>query len=99
MRIPTSLVVATGLIAGFAVARSTRREIGGALWAAAGAWCAREWWRAGGPVAAVAMSAVYAGAMGGSHPLSKRIGAWPSVLCVTGITAVLSEVVTRRGPR
>lgn len=33
--------------------------------------------------------AVYAAAFGGSHPLAKKFGAWPSVLTVT---AVASEV-------
>ncbi len=42
-------VAALGLTGGFLVARWTgRRELGGALFAAAGAWCARDWYRASG---------------------------------------------------
>ena len=41
------------------------------------------------------MGAVYAAAMGGSHPLAKKIGAWPAVLGVTAATALASEVITR----
>jgi hypothetical protein len=33
-----------------------------------------------------ALSAVNAAVMGGSHPLAERIGAWPAVVAVTGVT-------------
>lgn len=96
MRIPSSLFAATGLVAGFAVARATnRRELGGAVFAAAGALAARGWWQQSGPPAAIGLSALYAGAMGGSHPLARRIGAWPSVLAVTAATVLASELVPR----
>jgi len=91
-----SLVAALGLTGGFLVARATgRRELGGALFAAAGAWCAREWYRASGPTAAAGLTAVYTAAMAGSHPLAKRIGAWPSVAAVTAATVAAAELVTR----
>ena len=87
---------ALGLAGGFLVARSTgRRELGGALFATTGAWCAREWYRASGPAAAAGLSALYVAAMGGSHPLAKRIGAWPSVVTVTAVTVAAAELVTR----
>lgn len=89
-------VAALGLVGGFAVARRTgRRELGGALFAAAGAWCARDWYRASGPTAAAALSTLYVAAMGGSHPLAKRIGAWPSVAAVTAVTVAAAGLVTR----
>ncbi|MDA8044216.1 MAG: hypothetical protein M0Z30_03105 [Actinomycetota bacterium] len=92
-----SLVAVTGLVAGFAVARTTkRREVGGAVFATAGAWCARRWWKTLGPGPTVGLVGIYAGAMGGSHPLAKRIGAWPSVMAVSGLTAVVAELATRR---
>ena len=48
-----SAVAALGLVGGFAVARRTgRRDLGGGLFAVAGAWCVREWYRARGPAAA-----------------------------------------------
>jgi hypothetical protein len=95
-----SAVAAAGLAGGFFVARRTgRRELGGALFAAAGAWCAREWYRARGPAAAAGLGAVYLAAMGGSHPLAKQIGAWPSVAVVTAVTVAAAEVVTRTGRR
>jgi hypothetical protein len=95
-----SAIAALGLVGGFAVAQRTgRRELGGALFAAAGAWCAREWYRARGPAAAAGLSAVYVAAMGGSHPLAKRVGAWPSVVAVTAVTVAAAEAVTRAGAR
>jgi hypothetical protein len=96
----SSAVAASGLVGGFLVARSTgRRELGGLLFAAAGAWCARDWYRASGPAAAAGLSALYAAAMGGSHPLAKRIGAWPSVAAVTAVTVAASELVIRTSAR
>lgn len=95
-----SVVATAGLVGGFFVARRTgRRELGGALFAAAGAWCAREWYRACGPAAAAGLGAVYVAAMGGSHALAKHIGAWPSVAVVTAVTVAAAEVVTRTADR
>ena len=94
--VPSSAVAALGLTGGFLAGRWTgRRDLAGALFAAAGAWCARDWYRASGPAATVGLSALYAAAMGGSHPLAKRIGAWPSVLAVTAVTVAAAELVTR----
>jgi hypothetical protein len=94
-----SSVSAAGLIGGYAVARYTgRREAGGAVFAAAGAWCAREWARRSGSVTAAALSTLYLTAMGGSHPLAKRLGAWPSVLTVATVTAAASELLSRSAP-
>jgi hypothetical protein len=100
---PTSLssaVAALGLAGGFLVARRTgRRDLGGALFAAAGAWCARDWYHASGPAAAAGLTAVYVAAMGGSHPLARRIGAWPSVAVVTAVTVAAAELVNRTATR
>jgi hypothetical protein len=41
----------------------------------------------------------YAVAMGGSHPLAKRIGGWPSVLTATAGTVAAAELVTRTAAR
>src|SRR4051812_42445842 len=92
-----SVLAAAGLLGGFAVARFTkRRELGGAVFAVAGAASGREWAREAGPGPAAALGAVYTLAMGGSHPLAKRIGAWPSVLLVTAATVLASEAALRR---
>jgi hypothetical protein len=95
-----SVVAAAGLIGGFALARqSHRRELGGALFTAAGAWCAREWRRELGPVAATGLELLYGAAMGGSHPLAKKIGAWPAVLVVAAVVAGAAEVAQARSAR
>jgi hypothetical protein len=94
---PTAPVVATGLVGGFAVARySGRRELGGLFLAACGVWSARQWNRAGGPALAVGLGLTYAGAFGVSHPLAKRIGAWPSVFAVTAVAAGAAALADRR---
>lgn len=96
----SSAIAAAGLIGGFLAARQTgRRDLGGVLFAAAGAWCARDWYRASGPAAAAGLSAVYVAAMGGSHPLAKRIGAWPAVAVVTAVTVTTAELVARTTAR
>ena len=93
---PTAPVVATGLVGGFAIARySGRRELGGLFLAGCGAWSARRWARKGGPTLAIPLGLTYAAAFGLSHPLAKKIGAWPSVFTVTaaasGAAAALAD--------
>jgi membrane glycosyltransferase len=84
----TAPVVAAGLIGGFAAARySGRRELGGVVLAAAGAWCTTEWFKAKGPVVAGSLLGGYLVAFGASHPLAKKIGAWPAVFAVTTAAA------------
>ncbi|MDH6136247.1 hypothetical protein P3T37_005667 [Kitasatospora sp. MAA4] len=95
-KIPTALIAATGLIGGYGAARWTgRRELGGAVLAGAGAACAYRWRRESGAASAVALTGLYLGAFGGSHPLAKKIGAWPSVLAVTGVVTAASALTRR----
>ena len=92
-----SVVAVTGLVAGFEVARvSGRREAGGAVFAAAGAWCTRRWWKTLGAGPAFGLLGLYTAAMGGSHPLAKKIGAWPSGAAVSGAVGAVSELASRR---
>jgi hypothetical protein len=86
--IPTAPAVAGGLIGGFAAARYTgRREFGGVVLAGAGAWCANSWLRSSGPGVMGVLLGTYLAAFGGSHPLAKKIGAWPSVLAVSAVAS------------
>ncbi|MEE1814832.1 hypothetical protein PUR59_07380 [Streptomyces sp. SP18ES09] len=95
-RIPSPAVAAAGLVGGYAVARWTKkRPLGGAVLAVAGGVAAREWQRAGGAKAAVGLTAGYVAAFAGSHPLAKKIGAWPAVFSVAGGMAAASWAVTR----
>jgi len=96
-KIPTTAVAAAGLLGGYGAARwSGRRELGGVVLAAAGATAAVQWQRQAGTGTAAALTGLYVAAFGGSHPLAKKIGAWPSVLAVTGVVAAASAIATRR---
>ncbi|MFF9339525.1 MULTISPECIES: hypothetical protein [unclassified Streptomyces] len=95
-RIPSPAVAAAGLVGGYAVARWTKkRPLGGVVLAVAGGVAAREWRRVGGVKAAVGLSAAYVAAFGGSHPLAKKVGAWPAVFSVAGAMGAVSWAVTR----
>ncbi|SOE12772.1 hypothetical protein SAMN06272775_3761 [Streptomyces sp. 2323.1] len=92
--VPTSLTAATGLLSGYAVARWTKkRPLGGVALAAAGVVAARGWQRKAGSATAAALSGAYVAAFAGSHPLAKKIGAWPSVCAVAGGVAAASWFV------
>ncbi|MFE4591240.1 hypothetical protein [Streptomyces laurentii] len=90
-------IAAAGLVGGYAVARWTKkRPLGGAVLAAAGAVAGREWYRAVGAKGAAGLGAGYVAAFAGSHPLAKKIGAWPAVFSVAGAMAGASYVVSRK---
>jgi hypothetical protein len=100
VKIPAAALAAGGIVGGYGVARWTKqRPLGGAALAAAGALAAGQWQRAGGTKATVGLSALYVAAFAGSHPLAKRIGAWPAVFSVAGGVAAASWAVTRRAAR
>ncbi|MCF3172901.1 hypothetical protein IPZ61_06150 [Streptomyces sioyaensis] len=95
--VPTSVIAATGLLGGYALARWTKkRPLGGVALAAAGAVAARGWQREAGNATAAALSGAYVAAFAGSHPLAKKIGAWPSVCAVAGGVAAASWFVVDR---
>ena len=95
-RVRTAPVVAAGLIGGFAAARySGRRELGGAVLAAAGAWSGLQWRASKGPGVMGVLLGTYLAAFGASHPLAKKLGAWESVGVVTAGTALTSFVFGR----
>ncbi|GAA2299985.1 hypothetical protein Scani_71590 [Streptomyces caniferus] len=95
--IPTAVVAAGGLVGGYATARWTKkRPLGGVALAAAGAVAARGWRQKAGNATAAALSGAYVAAFAGSHPLAKKIGAWPSVFTVAGGVALASWVAVDR---
>jgi hypothetical protein len=97
VRIPTAPVVAGSLIGGFYVARKTHiRPLGGAVLTVGGIIAEREWRKHAGPVNAAVLGAVYFGAFGVSHPLAKKIGAWPAVLTVAGVSAAAAWALSDR---
>ena len=84
-------------MAGYLVARESGvRPLGGVVLAGAGAWCARTWARRAGPARAGALLGVYAAAFAGSHPLARRIGAWPAVLSAAAASGAASWLLADR---
>jgi hypothetical protein len=97
MPFPTAPVAAGSLVGGYLTARLTRkRALGGVVLAAGGAVCTRSWRRTAGTGPAVALLATYLGAFGLSHPLARKIGAWPSVLTVAGVAGGAAWAVSDR---
>jgi hypothetical protein len=97
---PTSVLASTGLIAGYTVASTSgHRLLGGAVAAAALGMAWESWRRHAGAGTACALAATYVAALGGSHPLAKKIGAWPSVLTVAAATAVAAHCFGDRRAR
>ena len=97
MTIPTSVISAASLVGGYLVARETEiRPLGGAVLAAGAVANVRTWNRVAGPGVAGTLLAIYLGGFGASHPLAKKLGAWPSVFTVAGISAAASWVLADR---
>ena len=95
--VSTAPVVALGLVGGYLTARETMiRPLGGAVLAAAGAYAGRTWLAKRGAATTVGLSAAYLLGFGLSHPLAKKIGAWPAVLSVTAATAAASYLLVDR---
>ncbi|MFI1033578.1 hypothetical protein [Streptomyces sp. NPDC020951] len=95
--VPGAVIAAGGLVGGYGVARWTKkRPLGGAVLAVAGAAAARQWQQRAGGKTAGALTAVYVAAFAGSHPLAKKVGAWPAVFGVAGAVAVASWAVADR---
>jgi hypothetical protein len=89
-RLPTAPVAAAGLIAGFGVADATgSRPLGGVVLAACGLACIAVWLRRDSPRVTVELTATGLIAFALSHVLGRVIGAWPSVLVVSAVTAAL----------
>lgn len=94
--LPTAALTALGLVGGYALANRTgNRQLGGAVMVAANA-AALPSWIARGPATAAGLTAAYWGAMGASHPLAKKIGAWPSVGLVAAGTAAAAWAASDR---
>lgn len=94
-QVSTATVVAAGLIGGWLTARESGiRPLGTIPLVAAGTLAARSWNKKKGPGITAALLGTYVGAFGMSHPLAKKIGAWPAVLTVTGAAAAVAYAVS-----
>lgn len=95
--IPTAIVSPSSVLAGYVVARRTgRRPLGALPLALGGAWCASRWRKRSGPLVAVGLLGVYFASVAASHPLAKRIGAWPAVVSAAAATALASWLLSDR---
>jgi len=95
--LPTAPLTAAGLIGGYTVARQTGiRPLGGAVLGAAGLVAGTTWARRDGAATTAALTTLYLGGFGASHPLAKKIGAWPSVLSVAAASAAASYLLSDR---
>ncbi len=90
-QIPTAPVAAGSLIVGFGVAvASGSRPLGGTAMLAGGLWCMRTWTLRHGARTAAELTGVAFTAFVISHALARAIGAWPSVLAVSAVTAAVT---------
>lgn len=99
--VPTSLLSAGGLVAGYGVAVATTRPLGGVVLAAVGVVCGLQWRQGRGLGVALGLGAVYLAAFALSHVLAGPVGlsAWVSVLLVAaGCAAIVHAVVERPAP-
>lgn len=95
--VQTAPLAALGLVGGYLTARETQiRPLGGVVLGLAGAYAGRTWLSKKGPATAAALGALYLGGFGASHPLAKKIGAWPSVLAVGALSAAASYAFVDR---
>ena len=95
----TAPLVALGLIGGYLAARESGiRWLGGVLLGAAGVYAGRTWLTKTGPATTAALSVLYVGGFGASHPLATKIGAWPAVLAVTAASAGASYALVDARP-
>jgi hypothetical protein len=96
-RVPTAPLVVSGLVGGYLVARETKvRPIGGAVLGAFGIAAAATWQRRTSTPVTALLLATYLGGFGLSHPLAKKIGPWPAVLSVAGVSAGASWLLADR---
>jgi hypothetical protein len=97
MAIPTAPIVAGSLIGGYLVARETKvRPLGGAVLLAGGIAAGRRWMQTGGAGTTAVLTGIYLGGFGASHPLAKKIGAWPAVLTAAGVSAASAWALSDR---
>lgn len=95
--VQTAPLTALGLLGGYLAARETGiRPLGGVVLAAAGGYAARTWVAKAGAPTAAALGAIYLVGFGASHPLAKKIGAWPAVLSAAAVSAASSYALVDR---
>ena len=98
-RIPSAVLVAIGLAAGFGVAQGTGvRALGGAVFALGGLGAAWLWVKHRGWAVALGLGALYVGAFVFAHVLALGVGmaSWVAVGLVTLVTSRVTYAVADR---
>ncbi len=97
MAVPTAPVVAASLIGGYLAARETgNRALGGAVLSVGGSIAGRQWRKNAGPIGFAVLNGIYYGSFGLSHPLAKKIGAWPAVFAAAGVSGTAAWLLSDR---
>lgn len=92
-RLASTTVAVCGLTGGYATGRITKkRPLAAVVLALAGAGAFAIWKKDAGTARASILLTTYLSAFGASHPLSKKIGAWPAVNSVAAVVAGLSLI-------
>ncbi|MGY1839066.1 MULTISPECIES: hypothetical protein [unclassified Modestobacter] len=98
-RLPSAVLAALGLAAGFGIAQGTGvRALGGIVFAAGGLGAAWLWYRRRGAAVSAGLAVAYVAAFVLAHVLALGVGwpAWLAVGLVTVLVAALSWVVADR---
>ncbi len=97
MPVPTAPVAAGSMLASYLTASRLGSSSGALVLMGGGlGWSARSWNAVQGPRVASALAGLYLAAFGLSHPLAKRIGAWPAVLAATAATGLGAHLAADR---
>ena len=100
MRLQISLVGASSLIIGFALAFATKIFwLGGIVLVVGGAYCVWRSWKLSGWWRTLIILAIFSVAFAVSHPLGEVIGAWPSAIGVAVVAGVLCWMISAPSER
>jgi hypothetical protein len=97
---PSAPLVASGMVAGYAVVVATgSRALGGVVLAAFGLACIAIWLGRDGPALTLALTGVGLAAFALSHALGLVIGAWPAVVVAAALASSAAWRWSDRGAR
>lgn len=100
MAVPTAPIAAGSLVGGYAIARKGGRRRGAvasALLLGTGALLRSTARQRSGPRSGDALLGIYLGSFVVSHPMAKKLGAWPSVLLVSALSGAAAWAMADRG--
>ncbi|WP_426572051.1 hypothetical protein [Aquihabitans sp. McL0605] len=97
MAVRTAPIVFVSLVGGYAVGKATKdRRLAGAVMASGATIAKTQWAKTSGVATTALLSGIFYGSFGASHPLAKKIGAWPAVLTAAGVSAASAHLLNDR---